>query len=62
MSGVEQVFFAIGVFTSIVGALAVCGLIAWQGLEWWIKAKDLFGLLAAFYLDKLKKARGTHPG
>lgn len=59
MSGVEQVFFAIGVFVSIVGAFAVTGLLAWQGLEWWVKFNDLRKPLMDFYWQQLRKSKET---
>lgn len=62
MSGVQQVFFVIGVFTSVVGALAIIGLMAWQGLEWWVKANDMRSILTKFYIDKLRQERDRHPG
>lgn len=57
MSGIEQVMFAIGVFASIVGSIAILGLLTWQGFEWWIKANDLREALFAFYWDRLKKRK-----
>lgn len=57
MQPVEQVFFAVGVFTSIVGAIALTGLIAYQGLEWWVKFKHLRKPLLQFYLHELRKAK-----
>jgi len=62
MSASEQVFFFIGVFTSTVGAFALCCLLVWQGLEWWIKANDLRAPLTKFYIDQLKARRKNIPG
>ena len=62
MTHIEQVFFAVGVFTSIVGAVALTGLIAFQGLEWWIKFHKLRKPLLDFYVDQLRRAKEARDG
>ncbi len=61
MSGIEQVMFAIGVFASIVGAIAFTGLLAWQGLEWWIKFNYIRTPLMDFYWQKLREKKDRQP-
>lgn len=64
MTHVEQVFFVVGVSTSIIGAIALTGLLAWQGLEWWVKFNDIRKPLMQLYWQQLRRTsaatRGRH--
>lgn len=62
MTHVEQVFFVVGVSTSIIGAIALTGLLAWRGLEWWISFNDIRKPLMQFYWQQLRKAKEARDG
>lgn len=53
----EAYFFWTGVIVNAFGFFAVCGLLAWQGIEWWAKFSGVRKPLMEWYWDKLKRER-----
>lgn len=53
----HQFIYFVGLVTCLTGSLAVLGLIAWQGIECWIKFNALRGPLMRFYAEELRKRR-----
>lgn len=54
-------FFWSGVFVNAIGAFAVCGLLAWRGIEWWISFNGVRKPLMEWYWEKLKREKPRYP-
>jgi hypothetical protein len=57
----EQYFFWSGVCVNAVGAFALCGLLAWHGIEWWVCFSGVKKPLMQWYWEKLKRENPRHP-
>ena len=54
-------FFWCGVVVNVIGAAAVCGLLAWQAIEMWIKFNDIRKPFLQWYWTELRKKKDpTH--
>lgn len=62
MSPAETFLYAIGVMTCSIGAFAILGFIAWQGLELWVRFNTIRGPLMRFYAGELKRKHGEEFG